>query len=160
MKYKPLVPEVAVIHCAVTPPSMDVGAEEIGRWHREKGYLSIGYHFVIRRDGTVENGRDITIPGAHARGHNHNSVGICLVGGCDEDMKSENNFTQEQFIALEDLLMRLVSEYDIHTVIGHRDLPNVTKTCPNFDVTAWLSETGDVRQTLAHVVYQNSLHYD
>ena len=160
MKYKPLVPEVVAIHCAATPPTLDIGAEDIRRWHREKGWFDIGYHFVIRRDGTVENGRDIKRPGAHARGHNHNSVGICLAGGVDADKKPDNNFTQEQFKSLEDLLMKLVSAYDIHTVIGHRDFPNVKKVCPSFDVTAWLSETGDVRQTLAQIIYQNSLHYE
>jgi N-acetyl-anhydromuramyl-L-alanine amidase AmpD len=101
----------------------------------------------------------MTRPGAHVRGHNHNSIGICLVGGVDANQKPDNNFTQEQFDSLEDVLMKLVSTYDIHTVMGHRDFPGVSKACPSFDVTAWLSETGDVRQTLAQIIYRNSLQH-
>ena len=80
-----------VIHCSQTKPSMDIGAKEIDRWHRERGWLKIGYHKVITRKGEVQNGRGIDEIGAHVRDHNHHSIGICLVGGCtEEDVNKED----------------------------------------------------------------------
>jgi hypothetical protein len=75
--------ERIVVHTAATPEGRDIGAQEIDRWHRQRGWRMIGYHYVIRLDGTVEEGRDETIPGAHARGYNRTSIGICLIGGMD-----------------------------------------------------------------------------
>ena len=85
-----------IIHCSATPPNMDVNAKEIDRWHRQKGWLGIGYHYVIKRDGTREVGRKLSEAGAHCIAYNHKSVGICLVGGVDvAGGKAENNFTPE-----------------------------------------------------------------
>ena len=125
-----------IIHCSATTPEMDIGVLEIDGWHRNPphNYRKIGYHFVIRRDGTVEHGRDIVEVGAHAKGHNYNSVGICMVGGIDEYGTPENNFTLEQFKTLFELLITLHEDYEIKEVLGHRDLPNVNKSCPCFDV--------------------------
>ena len=82
-----------VIHCADTPDDRDVEMAEIKRWHiEERGWDDIGYHFVIRRNGLVEVGRDIKMQGAHAKAVNGTSVGICLVGRSD--------FDQRQFDAL------------------------------------------------------------
>lgn len=118
---------------------MDIGAEEIRRWHLRRGWLDIGYHAVVRRDGTVEPGRSYDVPGAHARGFNHLSLGICLVGGVAEDKTTpENNFTPEQFDALASLVLGLKADYPDAKVVGHRDLPNVNKACPSFDVEEWL----------------------
>jgi len=149
MKYKPLNPELVVVHCSATKPSMDIGAKEIDFWHRQKGWFAIGYHYVVRRDGTVEEGRDCNRPGAHARGHNHNSLGVCLIGGVDDKGKPEDNFTTEQYQALYDLLDQLTGVYGLDTIVGHRDLPGVTKACPCFDVQEFLSDTALAR-TLHH----------
>lgn len=152
MKYIPMTPSSIVIHCAATRPSMDIGAAEIDRWHRQVGYFCIGYHYVIRRDGTIEKGRPDDRPGAHARGHNDYTLGICLVGGISEKGKrNEDNFTPEQYQALYDLCETLTERYKIDEIIGHCDLPNVTKTCPNFDVHNWLADTD-----LAQSVHNNS----
>ena len=70
-----------MVHCAYTTATMDIGAKDIDRWHREKGWLGCGYHKVIRRDGTVEDGRPMNKAGAHVRGINRQSIGICLAGG-------------------------------------------------------------------------------
>src|SRR5690606_114532 len=72
-----------VIHCAATTPLMDIGAKEIDVWHKQRGWSKIGYHFVIRRNGVIEKGRDISEVGAHVEGYNKNSIGICMVGGID-----------------------------------------------------------------------------
>lgn len=126
-----------VVHAAATPSHMDIGFKEIDRWHREKGWLMIGYHFVIRRDGTVEPGRPVTRAGAHVRGYNANSIGICMVGGESEDGGVMGNFTPEQFKALRELLFSLLSSHPEAEVLGHRDFPGVAKSCPCFDVKEW-----------------------
>ncbi len=131
------------VHCAATPAGMDIGVKEIDRWHRQKGFLKVGYHFVIRRTGQIELGRDEDEIGAHVQGYNAVSIGVCLVGGVDADdvSKAENNFTEEQFSTLRTLLERLQIQYPDAEVLGHRDFPDVAKACPSFDVRAWLKST-------------------
>jgi N-acetylmuramoyl-L-alanine amidase len=131
------------VHCAATPAGMDIGVKEIDRWHRQKGFLKVGYHFVIRRTGQIELGRDEDEIGAHVQGYNAVSIGVCLVGGVDADdvSKAENNFTKEQFSTLRTLLERLQIQYPDAEVLGHRDFPDVAKACPSFDVRAWLKST-------------------
>lgn len=131
-----------VVHCAATSPTMDIGAKEIDFWHRERGYAEIGYHYVIRRDGTIENGRELETAGAHAKGWNANSIGICLVGGIDHKNRPQDNFTREQKMTLRDLLERLRSQFPHTRILGHRDLPGVAKACPSFDVRSWCAQQG------------------
>jgi N-acetylmuramoyl-L-alanine amidase len=129
-----------VVHCSATKPSMNIGAAEIDRWHRQKGWRKIGYHFVIKRDGTIEPGRGLTEIGAHAAGYNSVSIGICLVGGVSEQdvKKAENNFTIPQMESLHHLLSSLLdASFPKAKVLGHRDLPGVAKDCPSFDVQKW-----------------------
>jgi N-acetyl-anhydromuramyl-L-alanine amidase AmpD len=128
-----------VVHCAATPPKADIGVKEITRWHRERGFLAIGYHWVIRRDGTVEPGRREDLIGAHAVQVNDRSVGVCLVGGVDAKGNPEDNFTPDQMVALKGLLDSLAVRYPGAEVLGHRDIPGVAKACPSFDVRAWLN---------------------
>lgn len=130
------------VHCAATPPSFNGGRAEIDRWHRAKGWLMIGYHFVIRRDGKVEIGRPVEAIGAHVEGYNSVSVGICLVGGVSASGKSEDNFTAPQWAALAELLIELKKQYPNATIQGHRDFPKVAKDCPCFDVRQWINDTG------------------
>lgn len=125
------------IHCSATKPGMNIGASEIRQWHKDKGWEDIGYHYVIRRDGTLENGRDLNAVGAHVAGFNSRSVGICLVGGISDLGHSENNFTKEQFQTLETLVKKLTKVWPHAIVQGHRDFPNVKKDCPCFDVRDW-----------------------
>jgi N-acetyl-anhydromuramyl-L-alanine amidase AmpD len=116
---------------------MDVDWKDIDRWHRQRGWLGIGYHFVIRRNGSVEKGRDIDAIGAHARGYNKNSIGICLVGGVDEDGDPDDNFTYDQYRSLEVLCEKLIQKYPKAKIIGHNAV-NPHKACPCFDWEAWL----------------------
>jgi len=126
------------IHCSATPPSLDVGVKEIDRWHKERGFLGVGYHRVVRRDGTCEQGRPDDQVGAHVEGFNSVSIGVCLVGGVDDKGKPENNFTPEQFSALKTVIKELTRKYPGAIVQGHRDFPHVAKDCPSFDVTEWM----------------------
>ena len=127
-----------IIHCSATKPSMDVCAEDIKQWHIGKGWVDIGYHYVIKRDGTLEQGRDRRTAGAHAKGHNFSSAGVCLVGGIDEEKNADDNFTLKQYNTLIQLISFLKMTFPIEEVLGHRDLPDVNKSCPCFDVRAWL----------------------
>lgn len=130
-----------VIHCSATPAKNYVDAAVIDRWHRAKGWLRIGYHYVIKRDGELEKGRDISVVGAHVEGHNAKSIGICMVGGMDADnIRAENNFTHAQWATLKTLVYQLMTSFPDATVLGHRDFPNVHKDCPSFDVRTWLKE--------------------
>jgi N-acetylmuramoyl-L-alanine amidase len=128
------------IHCSATTDKMNIGAAEIDKWHRSKGWACIGYHYVIRRDGTVEEGRKESQVGAHVADWNSVSLGICMVGGVDADdvSKAENNFTEAQFKSLKDLLTTLKKKYPNAKIQGHCEFPNVHKACPSFDVQAWL----------------------
>ena len=125
------------IHCSATRPGMDIGVKEITDWHRERGFTSCGYHFVIRRDGTIETGRDQAIPGAHVKGHNATTIGVCLVGGVNDGGKPDSNFTKAQWMTLAALVGTLTGKYPGAEVKGHRDYPGVKKACPSFDVGAW-----------------------
>lgn len=127
-----------VIHCAATKPNMDVGVREIRQWHVQRGFLDIGYHFVIRRDGSVEQGREVDVLGAHVEGHNADSVGVCMVGGIDAAGKPEDNFTDAQWATLDRKVYELKILYPNAKVVGHREL-NPGKACPSFDVQEWLS---------------------
>lgn len=128
-----------IVHCAATKPSMDIGVEDIRHWHvDERGWDDVGYHYVIRRDGTIEPGRDVAVAGAHAYGHNAHSLGVCLVGGLSEDNQDDCNFTMAQYFSLAALLETLLEHYPRAAVMGHRDLPNAGKACPCFDVRAFM----------------------
>lgn len=128
-----------VVHCSATRPSMDVGAADIRKWHKAQGWEDVGYHWVIRRNGKLEKGRAENLVGSHVKGYNHNSVGVCLVGGVKQDdfTKPENNFTPEQFATLRKLLGELEIRYPQATIQGHRDFPKVGKACPSFSVKEW-----------------------
>ena len=103
----------------------------------------IGYHKVIRRDGTIEAGRHLNMAGAHVEGYNGQSIGICLVGGIKKDGTPENNFTEDQMQSLAQVILELRQDGYAHAIVqGHRDFPNVAKACPSFDVRAWMKGVG------------------
>lgn len=133
-----------VVHCSATKPSQDIGVKDISQWHRAKGWIGCGYHFVIRRDGTIEEGRPVNAVGAHVEGHNSTTIGICLAGGVRESWQkgmpgdgAEDNFTPSQKAALAKLIHQLRATYTNTTVKGHRDYPGVRKSCPCFNVIPW-----------------------
>lgn len=129
------------VHCSATKPSMDIGVREIRQWHKEKGWLDVGYHFVIRRDGTVEAGREQSAVGSHVQGHNSDSVGVCLVGGIDAKGNFEANFTPEQMSALKGLLHELRGTYPKAVIRAHHDV--APKACPSFNLSRWV-QTGEL----------------
>lgn len=144
---KPLTPgdvKFIAIHCSATPGDRDVKLADIDRMHRLRGFLSVGYHYVIERDGTAQPGRSLTERGAHVENFNHCSIGVCLIGGVDSKLKPEANFTPAQMATLRELLGDMKEAFPNAVVQGHRDFPKVAKACPSFDVRHWL-ETGSIK---------------
>ena len=129
-----------VVHCSATPSDRDVDAAEIRRWHvDENGWDDIGYHFVIRRDGTIEPGRDLDAVGAHCLSVNYESVGVCLVGGLDTDLSPLADYMPAQMRSLEILLDGLVPRFEspLPDVVAHSDLDDGKPDCPGFDGAEW-----------------------
>jgi len=127
-----------IIHCSGTKPSEIVNADIVKSLHKSKGCSDIGYHFVILRDGTIEKGRPVEKVGAHCKGHNFDSLGICLVGGVSTDSEPENNFTKEQLYSLRLLADGMCFKFNINKVKGHSDYAKDNKiVCPCFNVGEW-----------------------
>ena len=122
-----------VIHCTATNPIYDFSAKDINAWHKKLGWAEIGYNYVIRLDGTIENGRCVNKVPSHVKGYNSNSIGISYVGGVDANQKAKDTRTKEQKAALLDLLKELRVLYPTAKIQGHKDFPNVAKACPSFD---------------------------
>jgi len=130
------------VHCSATKPSMDIGEDEIRVWHKNNGWLDIGYNIVIRRHGLIEIGRPLDHQGAHVAGYNDVSLGICLIGGVDENLKAADNFTAAQWVSLASTLTWLDRVYPDAIIQGHRDFPGVAKDCPSFDVKGFVRNIG------------------
>lgn len=139
------------VHCSATKATQDIGVVEIDQMHKQRGFACVGYHYVIRRNGTIERGRPVNTVGAHVEGYNSVSIGICMIGGLNAKGKGENNFTQSQFASLRDLVTELKKTYQVAKVQGHRDFSKdlnfdgkITsnewmKECPCFDVAEFLA---------------------
>jgi N-acetylmuramoyl-L-alanine amidase len=121
-----------ILHCTATPEGRDVDAADITRWHKKRGWRNNGYHYVVKLDGTIEEGRSVQMVGAHTINHNVGSIGVVYVGGCDKDMNPKDTRTPEQDTALTNLLSALLEMYPIATLHGHNEFAN--KACPSFDV--------------------------
>lgn len=132
--------EKIVIHCTATRADQEVNADIVKKWHIQRGFRTIGYHFLINRDGEVETGRDIEEVGAHAYGHNSTSIGVALAGGLDPNGKSDANYTDIQWDILRELIEDLVEQYPGVEIVGHNELSK--KDCPCFDVQKWRDENG------------------
>ena len=121
------------VHCSATKPSMDIGAETINQWHLDRGWSGIGYHYVVRKDGTVELGRPIAKDPAGIKGHNSNAVAVCYVGGLAEDGSSEFDALPEvQYEALVALIKHIHAQIPNAEIVGHSEL--AAKDCPCLDM--------------------------
>jgi hypothetical protein len=145
--------DAIIIHCSATRAGQALRAKDIDRMHRARGFNQIGYNFVIDLDGMIENGRPLSIDGAHCNtkgfsesSYNKHSVGVCYIGGLDANGKPADTRTPAQRAALRELVAKLCKEYPIIEVLGHRDTsPDLDgsgevepaefiKACPCFDV--------------------------
>jgi len=123
-----------IIHCSDTPNDQQITAIDIHKMHLAFGWDGIGYHKIIRRDGLIENGRPEYWIGAHVKGKNKETLGVCLIG--------KNNFTKNQFVSLEEVIVDWKQKYNISQILGHRDIVKTNKTCPNFSVYQWCIKRG------------------
>lgn len=146
-------PTEIIIHCSATRPEWmaDAGLShkvaEMARWHKERGFADIGYHWIIDRDGRIQPGRPESTVGAHTQGKNTGSIGVCLIGGFGSARNDQfdDHFTPAQAIALRDLIERIKGRHPIRRVSGHNEFSS--KACPGFDVRRWLD--GKPARTLA-----------
>ena len=123
-----------VVHCSDTPDNQQIKAVDIHEMHLGFGWDGIGYHKVILRDGIIENGRPEFWVGAHVKGKNSETLGVCLIG--------RENFTIAQFDTLEKILIDWKLKFKIKKIMGHRDIIKTHKTCPNFNVNQWCIQRG------------------
>ena len=140
--------DLIVIHCSATRSNQRFTPAELDACHRKRGFRGCGYHFYITKDGLVHAMRPVTLAGAHARGYNATSIGICYEGGLNAQGQPCDTRTDKQKGIIRSLIGRLKVEFGIHRVVGHRDLSpdkngdgKITpdewlKACPCFDVSA------------------------
>lgn len=123
-----------VIHCSDTIDDLNITAIDIHNMHIGFGWDGIGYHKIINKNGVVENGRPEYWVGAHVKGKNHESLGVCLIG--------RKQFTPEQYETLKKVLVKWKGDYPKAKIVGHREAIKTEKTCPNFDVREWCRNNG------------------
>lgn len=128
-----------IIHCSASKENVHFDKNDIDRWHKQRGFKCIGYHYVILLDGTVQIGRNEEEIGAHCTNHNAHSIGICYIGGLDKKGKPKDTRTLQQKAAIYKLLTDLKKKYKKATIHAHNEFAN--KACPCFDVE---SEYGDM----------------
>lgn len=124
--------KLLVVHCSDSENDENLSALDIHKMHLNFGWDGIGYHKVIARSGKIENGRPEYWNGAHVKGKNNISLGVCLIG--------RDKFTTKQYISLEKVLRKWKYLYPQAEIVGHRDTGGTQKTCPNFDVKAWIKD--------------------
>ena len=121
---------MVVIHCSAVKPDQMSSVAQIDSWHRERGFkFGVGYHYVIRRDGSIEAGRPEWMVGAHCVNHNKYSIGVCYEGGLDARGQPADTRTAAQKASLRQLLTDLHCRYPRAVIVGHHDL-NPQKECP------------------------------
>ncbi len=125
-----------IVHCSAVRPGQRSSAKDIDNWHRDRGFRNgIGYHYVVRRDGSIETGRPLWMVGAHCVNHNRHSIGVCYEGGLNEAGVATDTRTPEQKVTLRRLLEQLHKQFPRALIVGH-NVFNPTKDCPCFDASA------------------------
>ncbi|CDF80575.1 N-acetylmuramoyl-L-alanine amidase [Formosa agariphila KMM 3901] len=136
-----------VVHCSATQAGKAFTAKDIDRWHKERGWKGIGYHYVVNIDGSEETGRPEEQIGAHVKDYNKSSIGVCYIGGLNRMNKPEDTRTPQQKTALLALLKRLRRKYPKAKIVGHRDLSKDlngngtiesfewSKACPSYNAS-------------------------
>lgn len=143
--------DLIVIHCSATKETSRLTPLALDRMHRQRGFNGCGYHYYIERDGKINSMRPSEKVGAHVRGYNAHSLGICYEGGLDKNGRAADTRTERQKVSLRALVKVLRQLYPtINRVVGHRDLSadrngdgvitpdEWTKQCPCFDAASEL----------------------
>ena len=129
-----------VIHCSATKENQEFDISDIDRWHKALGWRKVGYHFVVKLDGIVQNGRSLNEIGSHVKGHNRHSIGICYIGGLDKNGNPKDTRTPQQKQSILDTLYMLREKYPKAIIQGHRDFAGVAKACPCFNAKSEYKE--------------------
>ena len=132
-----------IIHSSGTPPDMEITFQDIDEWHRKRGWLRIGYHFFIGKNGTIEIGRHPNEVGAQTKGYNGKSVSVCLAGGTDKNGNPDPYFSAPQWEALFSLVNSLTFMYRDAKVVGHGELTRGS-SCPGFSVKKWWAQNSEI----------------
>lgn len=123
-----------ILHCSATPEGRQVTVNDIRSWHKQRGFRTIGYHYVVYLDGSIHAGRPIEEVGAHCLGQNKNSIGVCYVGGLDaKHLLPKDTRTEAQKRALRELVAKLRKEFPGATLHGHKEF--AAKACPCFEIS-------------------------
>lgn len=139
-----------IIHCSATKEGLNFNANDIDRWHKQRGFKRIGYHYVILLNGTVQQGRELESIGAHCTGHNAHSIGVCYIGGLDKNGKAKDTRTRQQKAAMWELMNKLCERFPDALIYGHNEF--ASKSCPSFDVQ---KEYGDYNEMVKTAYYND-----
>jgi len=121
-----------IVHCSATLEGRNYTVKQIDSWHRNRGFNGIGYHYVIYLDGSIHVGRPLAKAGAHCKGYNAHSIGVCYIGGVATDGKTpKDTRTDAQKASLVKLITELRQQFPNASVHGHCEFAN--KACPCFD---------------------------
>ena len=141
MKMKPMKEvRYIVVHCSATLPWQDWTVQDVDNCHRRKGWAMCGYHWIIRQNGEIQEGRPEKFAGAHVNHYNEHAIGVCYIGGLDELGRDADTRTPEQKAALWHLLKELKQDYPQAMILGHKDFPGVSKSCPCYNVMEEVSD--------------------
>ena len=154
-EYVPRSIQYIVVHCSATRANIPFTEEQLLKCHLQRGFKCIGYHFYITRDGELHHCRPVSEPGAHVRGFNRHSIGICYEGGLDENGYPADTRTQAQRFTLLDLLTILRHQYPKAQILGHYQLSaSIHKACPCFDCRKEYAELYDYCVFLIFILIQ------
>lgn len=149
-----------VLHCTATAEGREVTSQEILHWHTApvskggRGWKQVGYTDLIHLDGQVErlvaNNEDAEVDPWEvtngAKGYNSISRHVVYVGGCDKHLKAKDTRTAAQLKAMTEYVRNFHHRFPQVKIVGHCDLPGVSKSCPSFDVAQWLKSIGIYQQ--------------
>lgn len=121
-----------IIHCSATKEGDEISAATIDKWHKDRGWSGIGYHYIVSLNGNIEYGRPVIMQGAHVKDHNKGSIGICYIGGLDDHLDPKDTRTEAQKESLLDLVKTLKRLHPEATIHGHNEF--AAKACPCFNV--------------------------
>lgn len=129
-----------IVHCTATFAEQKVTIEILRKWHKQRGFKDVGYHYLIDIEGNILTGRPVEQVGAHCKDHNAHSIGVAYTGGLGDDAKPANTLSEKQKVALVQLLRELKERYPEASIHGHSEFAN--KACPCFDVQQFVEEEG------------------
>ena len=125
-----------IVHCADTKTNQSFDITDVDNWHKKRGFSMVGYHYYIKLDGTIQEGRNLEQVGAHCKGQNSDSIGICFEGGLNADGSKWDGPLSPQLDAWNSLYQYLCFMFGNLPIKAHYEYSE--KSCPNFDPDDYL----------------------